>query len=62
MNSKMFNAGIGLMGAGVVCLIFAIVMEIQTAEPVYFLIMKVAAGLFGVGGPIFGISVARRRK
>ena len=62
MNSKLFKTGIGLVGAAVVSLIFAVVMEIQTQEPVYFLIMKVGAGLFGVGGPIIGIGIVRRRK
>jgi len=54
---KLLYSGISLISIAAVGLIFAIVMEIQTAEPVYLLVMKVAAGFFGVGGPIlFGIS------
>ena len=62
MNHKLLNVGIALMAAGVVGILFAVVMEIATNEPVYFLIMKLAAGLFGVGGPLLGLAVARRRK
>jgi len=62
MNPKLLYSGIALMAAGVVGILFAIVMEIATNEPVYFLIMKLAAGLFGVGGPLLGLAVARRRK
>ena len=62
MNHKLLNVGIALMAADVVGILFAVVMEIATNEPVYFLIMKLAAGLFGVGGPLLGLAVARRRK
>ncbi|GAJ12463.1 unnamed protein product [marine sediment metagenome] len=48
--NKLLNAGIALMSAGVVGILFAVVMEIQTGEPVYYLVMKITAGLFGVGG------------
>jgi len=57
---KLLYSGISLISIAAVGLIFAIVMEIQTAEPVYLLVMKVAAGFFGVGGPILGWGIARR--
>jgi len=57
---KLLYAGISLISIAAVGLTFAIVMEIQTAEPVYLLVMKVAAGFFGVGGPILGWGIARR--
>ncbi|GAH83817.1 unnamed protein product [marine sediment metagenome] len=60
MNHKLLYSSIGLLSAGVVGLIIAIVMEIQTDEPVYYLMMKVAAGFFGVGGPLLGLDIARR--
>ncbi|GAH48555.1 unnamed protein product [marine sediment metagenome] len=60
--NKLLNAGIALMAAGVVGLIFAVVMELQTGEPVYYLVMKITAGLFGVGGPLVGIAIAKRSK
>ena len=62
MNPKLLYSGIALMSAGVVGILFAIVMEIQTGEPVYYLVMKITAGLFGVGGPLFGLSIARRSR
>lgn len=59
-NHKLLNTGIVLMTAGVIGIIFAIVLEISTSEPVYYLVMKVAAGLFGIGGPLLGLAWARR--
>ena len=50
------------MSAGVVGLTFAVVMELQTGEPVYYLVMKIAAGFFGVGGPLFGWAIAKRKR
>ncbi|MBA7599361.1 hypothetical protein ES703_06393 [subsurface metagenome] len=58
--NKLLITGIGLMSAGVVGILFAIVMEMQTGEPVYWLVMKITAGLFGVGGPVFGLALARQ--
>ena len=57
---KLLYAGISLISIAAVGLIFAVVMEIATGEPVYMLVMKVAAGFFGVGGPILGWGIARR--
>ncbi|MBA7623298.1 hypothetical protein ES703_30692 [subsurface metagenome] len=61
-NSKLLHAGIALMGAGAAGIIFAAVMEIQTGEPIYLLVMKITAGLFGIGGPLFGLAIARKSK
>jgi len=60
--NKLQNAGIALISIAAVSLVYAIVLEIQTGEPVYLLVMKIAAGLFGVGGPLIGIALARRKK
>jgi len=60
MNSKLLHSGIALIAVAATGLVFAIVMEIKTAEPVYLIVMKVAAGAFGVGGPILGWGLARR--
>lgn len=60
--SKLFGAGIGLMSAGVVGVLFAIVMEIQTGESIYWLVMKGTAILFGLGGPLIGMAIAKRRR
>lgn len=60
--NKLLVLGTALMSAGTVGLIFAVVMEIQTGEPVYYLVMKITAGLFGVGGPLFGWAIARRAR
>jgi len=62
MNSKMIHTGIALLTAGAVGIIFAVVMEITTAEPVYYLVMKLTALLFGVGGSLIGIASLTRRK
>lgn len=60
--TKMIHTGIGLLAAGAVGIIIAIVMEITTNEPIYFAVMKVTAMLFGVGGALIGISSLARRK
>lgn len=60
--TKMIHAGIGLLAAGCVGIIFAVAMEIVTAEPIYFTVMKVTAMCFGVGGALIGISSLARRK
>ena len=62
MSSKMIHTGIGLLAAGAVGIILAIVMEIITAEPLYYLVMKVTALFFGVGGALIGLASLRRRK
>jgi len=62
MSHKLLNTGIALLSAGTVGILIAIVMEIQTGEPVYLLMMKAAALLFGVGGPIIGLAIARKKK
>jgi len=61
MNSKLTHTGIGVMAAGAVGIIIAIVMELITAEPIYLQVMKATALLFGVGGTLIGLG-SRRRK
>ncbi|MBA7576330.1 hypothetical protein ES708_18169 [subsurface metagenome] len=57
---KMLGAGISLISIAAVGLVFAVVMEINTGEPVYLIVMKVGAGFFGVGGPLFGWGLYKR--
>ena len=59
---KLLYAGLVVMTTGAICLLFSVIMEVSTGEPVFIVMMKVAAGLFGVGGPLVGIAVARRRR
>ena len=59
---KLLYTGITVMTLGAVGVLLAVVFEINTGEPIYLIMMKVAAGLFGVGGPLVGIAVARRRR
>jgi len=59
--NKLLYLGIVIMSVGAVGTLLAVIMEINTGEPVYWLLMKITAGLFGIGGPIIGISVAKRR-
>ena len=58
---KLLNTGIVIMAVGAVGTILAIAMEIQTAEPIYMIFMKVTAGLFGVGGGLMGLSALRKK-
>jgi len=62
MNHKLIYSGISIMSMGTVAIIIAIVMEIQTGEPVYLLMMKIAAGLFGIGGPLLGWGIAKSKR
>jgi hypothetical protein len=50
------------MTLGAVGTLLAVILEIQTGAPVYMLVMKVTAGLFGVGGPLIGIAIVKRRR
>ncbi|GAI93904.1 hypothetical protein ES703_81795 [subsurface metagenome] len=60
--NKLLITGIALMSAGTVGILFAVVMEMATGESIYWLVMKITAGLFGVGGPLFGLALARRKR
>ena len=62
MNKKLLRTGIGLIVTAAVGVVFAIIMELRTGEPVYYIIMKATAVLFGVGGPLLGLAIVRRRK
>lgn len=62
MNSKMLHTGIGLIAAGAVGIIFAVAMELATSEPIYYLVMKITALLFGVGGGLIGIGALSKKK
>ncbi len=60
--NKILYTGIVIMSLGAVGTLLAVILEIQTGAPVYMLMMKVTAGLFGIGGPLFGWGIAKRRK
>ena len=60
--NKLLYTGIVIMSLGAVGTLLAVILEIQTGAAVYMLIMKVTAGMFGIGGPLVGIAVAKRRK
>jgi len=60
--TKLIYPGIVLLAIGSVGIIIAIAMEVVTAEPIYYTVMKATALCFGVGGALIGISsIARRR-
>ena len=61
MKNKLLYSAISLISMAAIGILFAIVMEIQTGESVYWLVMKATAALFGVGGPLLGIAIAKRR-
>ncbi|GAI95055.1 unnamed protein product [marine sediment metagenome] len=56
----LLKSGIALISIGAIGIIIAICLEIVTGEPVYWLVMKFTAGLFGIGGPLLGWGLARR--
>ena len=58
--NKILYSGIALMSVGVVGIMVAIVMEMVTGEPIYLVIMKATACLFGVGGPLLGLAIAKK--
>lgn len=60
--NKLLITSIALMSAGVVGILYATVMELLTQEPIYYLVMKITAGVFGVGGPIFGWAIVHKKK
>ena len=62
MNGKLANFSITIITIATVALVTSIALEVYTKEPVYMLMIKVSAGLFGVGGPLLGWSIAKRSK
>ncbi len=60
--NKLLYLGIVIISIGAVGTLLAVILEIQTGEPVYYLVMKVTAGLFGIGGPLIGIAIVKRRR
>ena len=61
MNTKFLYTGIVMMSAGAVGIVVSICFEAATGEPVYWLIMKLTAGLFGVGGGLLALASRKRR-
>ncbi|GAJ24897.1 unnamed protein product [marine sediment metagenome] len=61
MDTRLLYTGIALVAVAAVGIVIAIVMELITQEPVYFLIMKIAAGLSLISGPLIGIGIAKRK-
>ena len=59
--NKLLYLGIVIMSLGAVGTLLAVILEIGTGEPVYYLMMKITAGLFGIGGPLIGVAIAKRR-
>jgi len=61
-NSILPIFSVTILTMATIALIIALTLEIYTHEPVYMLIMKISAGLFGVGGPLLGWAIARKAK
>ncbi|HUV55793.1 MAG TPA: hypothetical protein VMV84_01040 [Dehalococcoidales bacterium] len=59
---KLIYSGIAIITMGAVGTILAVVMELTTGEPVWMLVMKITAGLFGVGGGLLGLAGITRRR
>lgn len=62
MHNKPFRTGFILVAVAAIGIIIAVVMEVHTGEPIYYLIMKMTCGLFGVGGAVMGLSTRRKRR
>jgi hypothetical protein len=60
-TNKILYAGIAIMTLGAVGTPLAIILELQTGEPACYLMMRVTASLFGIGGTILGWGIAKRR-
>ncbi|GAI61196.1 unnamed protein product [marine sediment metagenome] len=58
---KLIYSGIVIISLGAVGTIFAVVMELTTGDPAWMLVMKITAGLFGVGGGLLGLASLTRR-
>ncbi|GAI66612.1 unnamed protein product [marine sediment metagenome] len=59
---KLIYSGIAIITLGAVGTIFAVIMELNTGDPAWMLVMKITAGLFGVGGGLLGLgSIIKRR-
>ncbi|GAI90863.1 unnamed protein product [marine sediment metagenome] len=59
---KLIYSGVAVITMGAVGIVFALVMEIITGEPVWELAVKIAAGCFGVGGGLLGLAAITRRR
>jgi len=62
MHNKIFRTGFILVAVAAIGIMAAVVMEVHTGEPIYYLIMKMTCGLFGVGGAMLGLSSRKRKK
>lgn len=60
--NKLTTFSITILTIAAVGLVVSVTMEAYAKEPIYILLMKVCAGLFGVGGPLLGWSIVRRNK
>jgi len=61
MKTNLLHVGFAVLAAGTVGIIFAVAMEIQTAAPLYMILMKVTAGLIGIGGGLMGLAALRKK-
>jgi len=59
--NKLLILGFALLSVGAVSLVIAIAMEIYTRADFWEIMIKVSAGVFGLGGPVIGLAISRRR-
>lgn len=62
MNDKLTTFSICILTIAAVGIVSSVVLEAYAHESVYLLVMKVCAGLFGVGGPLLGWSLVRKSR
>ena len=61
MSTKLGHFSITIMTLASIGIITSVILEAYAYEPIYVLVMKVCAGLFGIGGPLLGWAIVRRR-
>ena len=60
--NKLIYSGITIITVGAVGTLLAVIMEINTGEPAWMLVMKITAGFFGVGGGLLGLAALVKRR
>ena len=59
--NRFFYTGLILMTAAVVVLFLALIMELITAEPVWFLVTRGGVASYGIAGVFLMVGIAKQR-
>ena len=61
-SNKLTTFSVTILTIATMGLIVAVALELYTHEPIYMIVMKVSAGLFGLGGPLLGWAIVRKAR